>query len=133
MRLWFSSLQGAIALSVTALLSFVAYAFLVSRYVLEQLTPGMVAASVETLVVVAIAGGWTWGLLAAARGSRSGLIAALAFTLLPALFTLYDLVFNSPIPFGWPLLQGVVWVTFGLCMIAIAAVSLRLRRGTPTG
>lgn len=125
---WFTSLKGAITTSIFAMLSFIAYTFLVSRYVLEQLTPGIAAAAIETLVVVAIAGGWMWGLLAGAEGSRAGLIAALVFSLLPALFTLYDLVFQSPIPYGWPLLQIVVWMTFVLCVIASAAVGLQLRK-----
>ncbi|MGB3717028.1 MAG: hypothetical protein WA996_21620 [Candidatus Promineifilaceae bacterium] len=124
---WFTSLTGAIALSFVALLSFIGYAFLVSRYVLEELTPGITAAAVETLVVIAIVGGWGWGLLAAARGSRSGLIVALAFSVLPALFTLYDLIFHSPIPYGWPLVQISVWTTFVSCVIAIAAIALQLR------
>jgi hypothetical protein len=125
---WFTSLKGAITLSVIALLSFIAYAFLVSRYVLEELTPGMLAAVVETLVVVAIVGGWVWGLIAGASGSRTGLIAALVFSLLPALFTLYDLLFNSPIKSGWPLLQIVVWATFFLCGIAVVTVATQLRQ-----
>jgi hypothetical protein len=124
---WFTSLTGAITLSFVAMLSFTGYAFLVSRYVLGELTPGINAAAVETLVVITIVGGWGWGLLAAARGSRSGLIAAFIFSLLPALFTLYDLIFHSPIPYGWPLVQISVWTTFFFCVIAIAAIALQLR------
>lgn len=111
-----------------ALLSFIAYAVLVSRYVLEELTPGITAAAVETLVVIAIVGGWVWGLMAGAAGSRAGLIAALVFSFLPALFTLYDLVFQSPIRLGWPLLQIVVWATFILCAIASATMIIQLRQ-----
>ncbi len=125
---WFTSLTGAITVSVIAMLSFIAYTFLVSRYVLEHLTPGIVAAAVETLVVVVIVGGWTWGLLAGIGGSRTGLIAALIFSVLPALFTLYDLIFQSPIPYGWPLLQIVVWITFILCAIASAGIVIQLRQ-----
>lgn len=128
MKKWFTSLKGAITLSVIAMLSFIAYAFLVSRYLLEQLTPGIAAAAIETLVVIAIVGGWMWGLLAASRNSRSGLIAALVFSLLPALFTLYDLIFYSPIPYGWPLLQIVVWTTFVSGVIAISAMAFQLRQ-----
>jgi hypothetical protein len=125
---WFTSLKGAITLSVLAMLSFIAYVFLVSRYVLEQVTPGIVAAAVETVVVVVIVGGWTWGLLAGSGGNRAGLIAAFVFNLLPALFTLYDLIFQSPIPYGWPLLQIVVWIAFILCVVGSVAVGFQLRQ-----
>lgn len=125
---WFTSLTGTIALSFMAVLSFIGYAILVSRYVLEELTPGITAAAVETLVVIVIVGGWGWGLLAARAGSRSGLITALAFALLPALFTLYDLIFQSPIRYGWPLVQISVWTTFVSCVISIAAIVLQLRQ-----
>jgi hypothetical protein len=125
---WFTSLTGAITLSFMAMLSFIGYAFLVSRYVLGELSPGITAAAAATLVVIAIVGGWGWGLLAAAAGSRSGLITALALGLLPALFTLYDLIFQSPISYGWPLVQISVWTTFVSCVIAIAAIALQLRQ-----
>ena len=69
-----------------------------------------------------------WGLLAAVGGSRAGLIAALAFGSLPVLITLYDLILYSPIPYGWPLLQIVVWTTFVLCLIAAAAIAFQLSR-----
>jgi hypothetical protein len=123
---WFTSLKGAITLSVIAILSFIAYTFLISRYVFEWLTVGMVTAA--TLFVVAVVGGWIWGLLAGAGGNRTGLIAALVFSLLPALFTLYDLLFHSPISSGWPLLQIVVWATFFICVIAVAAVAIQIKR-----
>jgi hypothetical protein len=113
---WFTSLKGAITLSVLAMLSFIAYVFLVF------------AAAVETVVVVVIVGGWTWGLLAGSGGNRAGLIAAFVFSLLPALFTLYDLIFQSPIPYGWPLLQIVVWIAFLLCVVGSVAVGFQLRQ-----
>jgi hypothetical protein len=132
MKTWFTSLKGAITLSVIAMLSFIAYAFLVSRYVLEQLTPGRFAAE-TTLVVIAIVGGWIWGLLAAAGDSRGGLRAALACSTLPALFTLYDLIFHSPVPFGWPLVEITVWTTFASCVIAMAAITFQLRQNKRAG
>jgi hypothetical protein len=124
---WFTSQKGAIALSVIGLLSFIAYAFLVSRYILENLTPGVGAAFIETLIVLAIVGGWVWGLLTALEGNRSGLIVILICSLLPSLFTIYDLVLYSPIKDGWPLLQIVVWITFITNVVAVVAVALRLK------
>jgi hypothetical protein len=130
MKTWFTSLNGAITLSVIALLSFIGYALLESRYFLEQWLPGRAAAAAETLFVLALVGGWLWALFAATGGSRGGLIAALVFSLLPTLFTLFDLVFYSPIPYGWPLLQIAVWIAFTSCMLAIVAIALRLRQWT---
>ena len=109
---WLTSSKGVILVSILGLLAFVAYAFLVSRYVLEGLTPGITAALIETLIVLAIVGGWVWGLLSASADIQSGWIVLLISSLLPTMFTLYDLAFFSPIPYGWPLLQIVVWVTF---------------------
>jgi hypothetical protein len=124
---WFTSLSGAVALSFVAMLSFIGYTFLVARYVLGEVTPGLTAAAAEALVVIAIAGGWGWALHEAAGGNRSGLIAALIFSLLPALFTVYDLIFQSPISFGWPLVQIVVWITFVSCITAVVAIAIQLR------
>ena len=115
------------ALSAIAMLSFVGYAFLEAYFFLGQWLPGTTAAAAETLVVVAIVGGWTWGLLAAAGSSRGGFVAMLVFSLIAALITLYDLVFYSPIPYGWPLLQIVVWTTFVINILAIALVAFQMK------
>jgi hypothetical protein len=125
---WFAAPKGATTLSVIGLLTFIAYAFLVSRYLLEQLTPGILAAFIETVIVLAIVGGWVWGLLSASSGSQSGWIVLIITSLLPTLFTLYDLAFYSPIPYGWPLLQIVVWATFATNTAACIAVFVQLRK-----
>lgn len=124
---YLTSSRGSLMFSILGLLSFVAYAFLVSRYVLEQLTPGVTAALIETLIVLAIVGGWVYGLLLASDGLRSGWIILLVCSLLPTLFTLYDLIFYSPIPYGWPLLQIVVWITLTSNAAACVAVIGQLR------
>lgn len=124
---WFTSAKGAIIISTLGLLAFIAYAFLVSRYLLEQLTPGVRVAFLETLVVLVIIGGWVWGLLSASGGNRHGWIFLIISSLLPTMFTLYDLVFYSPIPYGWPLLQIVVWVTFATNTAACIDVIVQIR------
>lgn len=124
---WMASSKAAILVSILGLLAFVAYAFLVSRYVLEGLTPGVISALVETLVVLVIVAAWVWGLLSASAGNHSGWIVLLISSLLPTLFTLYDLSFYSPIPYGWPLLQIVVWVAFLTNAVACIVVILRIR------
>ena len=120
--------MGAITLSSIAMLSFIGYIFLEAYFFLGQWISGITAAAAMTLVVIAIVGGWMWGLLAAVGGSRGGLIAALVFGLLRVLITLYDLILYSPIPYGWPLLQIAVWTTFVLCLIAVIAIMLQLRQ-----
>jgi hypothetical protein len=124
---WFTSLRGAITLSSIAMLSFIGYVFLEAYFFLGQWISGIPAAAGMTFVVIAIVGGWIWGLLAAVGGSRGGLIAMLIFGSLPIIITLYDLILYSPIPYGWPLLQIAVWTTFVLCLIAAIAIALQLR------
>jgi hypothetical protein len=51
MKTWFTSLNGAITLSALALLSFIGYAFMETRYFLEKWIPGDGAAMVETIVL----------------------------------------------------------------------------------
>ena len=113
-------------LSSFALLSFIAYALFVYRYLIEQLVPGIPSAILQTLFVLGLVGAWIWSLYSALNGSRRGLILAMICTGLPGLFTLYDLIFYSPVPYGWPLLQISVWSTFILCLAAIAALAYQL-------
>ena len=124
---WLNSSKWAIQVSVLGLLAFVAYVFLVSRFELEELTPGLTSALIETLIVLAIVGGWVWGLLLASADNHSGWIILLVCSLLPTMFTLYDLALFSPIPYGWPLLQIVVWVTFVTNVGACIPIILQLR------
>ena len=127
MPAWFTSSKTAILLSILGLLTFVAYTFLVSRYVLEEFIPGIKAATIETLIVVTIVGGWIWGLFSATDENHYGWIILLVCSLLPTLFTLYDLAFYSPIPYGWPLLQITVWITFITNALACIALIIQIR------
>lgn len=122
-----TSSKAAILVSILGLLAFIAYAFLVSRYVLEKLMPGVTAALIQTLIVLTIVGGWVWGLLSASADNHIGWIVLLICSLLPTLFTLYDLALYSPIPYGWPLLQIVVWVTFVTNAAACIVVVVQIR------
>lgn len=124
---WFTSQNVVTILSIIATLLFIGYAFLEALYFLGEWITGVAAAAAMTIVVIAIVGGWVWGLLAAVGGSRGGLMALLVFNLLPALITLYDLIFYSPITYGWPLVQSWVWATFTTNILAVAATLLRLR------
>jgi len=88
MSKWFSSSDAAITTSVIGLLAFVAYALLVFRYVLEELTLSITVATVETFIVLAIVGAWVWGLLLASSEDQTGWTILLISSLLPTLFAL---------------------------------------------
>jgi hypothetical protein len=63
-------------LSVIAFLTFLGRAFLDWRYEYPLQDPTGSWATPGALIYTALAGGWLWSLLAAARGSRRGLIAS---------------------------------------------------------
>jgi hypothetical protein len=128
MKTWFTSLNGAITLSALALLSFVAYAFLEARYFLGKWIPGDTAAAVEAVVVVFFVGAWLSALFIAAKGSRGGLIALLAFSVINALIAPYDIRY---FPLPWPE-ETTVIATFIFSVIAIAALvyQLKQKKGT---
>jgi hypothetical protein len=131
MAAWVTSLKGALTLSTIALLSFIGYALLVYRYVIDQLMPGIPGAILQTAFVLLLIGGWIWSLNSANLGSRGALIVVLICTCLPALFTLYDLVFYSPVRYGWPLVQISVWATFVLCVVAIGVLVFQIVTSKP--
>ncbi len=128
MNNWLTSLSAAITISIIALLSFIGYAFLEALYFLGGWITGRAAAAAMTLFVMGIVGGWIWGLMAATAGSRGGLIALFVLCLITASIMLYDIVFYSPIPYGWPLVQIAVWVTFAASVLAILAIAWQLWR-----
>ena len=123
---WFRSLSGATTFSIIALLSFIGYAFLEALYFLSGWISGRFAAGLMTLFVIGILGVWIWGLLESTGGSRRGLIAILVVSVITALITLYDILLYSPIPYGWPLVQIAVWLTFISSALAIIAIGLQL-------
>ena len=124
MKAWFTSLNGALVMSVLALLSFIGYALLEMRYFLEKWIPGDGAAMVETIVVLLIVGGWLRALFVAAGRRRGGLIALIAFGVFTALIAPYDVRY---FPLPWPE-QTMVIATFILSVIAIAALAVQLKQ-----
>ncbi len=130
MKNWFMSLNGAITLSVIALLAVLArLTFLDALFVAEFRSgfsadqPGPIAVSMLGFMV--FVGGWIWALLAARGGSRAGMIVGFMFSLLVAfgggLLTL--LVFCRPGGCAaWPVGNIIVWVA----LIAGLAASIAL-------
>ena len=137
MRNWLMSLNGAITLSVIAFLTFLGRAFMDWRYEYPSQDPAGNWDTPGALIYMALAGGWLWGLLAAVRGSRRGLIGSLiAVLLLDVALALATYVFFCP-PWmgckGWP--NAWPWNWSNLISGAIAAVALayQLRKGRAAG
>jgi len=83
MKNWFLSRNGAITLSVMALLVYLGRAFLDWRYESHLLgVEGSLQEFLYILMFLAFAGSWVWGMLAAKSGSRGGLLACLILSLL---------------------------------------------------
>jgi hypothetical protein len=132
MKTWFMSLNGAISLSVVAFVAMLGRSIGDARYVLtEDLRssgPNMVGLWI--LAYSAFFAGWLWSLLAAARGSRGGLVALLAFSLLlPFGLGLSTLLWWCPSPCrtGWPVMEISNWFTLISGVIAAVAVAVQLR------
>jgi hypothetical protein len=133
MKTWFTSLNGAITLSVIALLTFLGRTLIDFRYValeFEQMEHILPVTLPYTLFALLLFGGWLWALLAAVQGSRGGLIATLVYNLFVALLGgLASFLFLCPSPCstGWPLAEIVLWANLIVGSIAAVAMTLQLR------
>jgi pyruvate/2-oxoacid:ferredoxin oxidoreductase beta subunit len=79
---------------------------------------------------MAVFGGWLWGLLAATRGSRRGLIIALGFDLLLWLGIAVGTLLAycpSPCDTAWPLMEIANWANLLFGLLAAVAAGLHLR------
>jgi len=128
MKNWFTSLNGAITLSVITLLSHLWRGFLDAMFVLptDYGEEGLMqfAAVIYTLIFA----GWAWTLLAAWRGSRRGLIAAFAmngllFLAVPVSWLLFYCPAVCRAEAGVFNLANTLNLVFGL----LAAISLGLQ------
>lgn len=136
MKTWFTSLNGAVTLSVLALLTLLGYTSLFAMFVLpdemgvSQDQPATVALFI--LWAMAPFGGWVWALLAAVRGGRIGLIVTLIFSLLSALMGGFSLLVYCAAPKGcvaWPVGDITVWVELITGLAASVALGLQLSAG----
>ncbi len=129
MKSWFTSLDGAMSLSVIALLTELWRAFADFQYEYARFLDGTGAVLLGTLLYTALFAGWAWALLRAMRGSRSALITAFIINLLFLLvLPIGSLVAFCPSPCTelWPLFELANWINllFGL----LATVALVLQR-----
>lgn len=131
MKSWFTSLNGAVTLSVIALLTELWRAFVDFQYEYAQVLDSTSAVLLGTLLYTAFFGGWAWALLRAMRGSRSALIAALILNLLILLaIPIGALVAYCPSPCRelWPLMELANWINLFFGLLATVALALQLRR-----
>ena len=76
MMKWFTSINGAITLSTIALLTEVWRGFLDAMFVFPVDFQDEMLMNLAAVIFTLLFAGWAWSLIAAARGSRGGLIAA---------------------------------------------------------
>lgn len=131
MKNWFTSLNGAITLSVFALLTELWRAFFDFQHEYSTYLKGQDMILLGTLIYTLFFAGWAWGLLAAARGSRGGLIAALVINLLFLLvIPVGTMVAYCPSPCAtlWPLFEIGNWINLIFGLLATVALALQLTR-----
>jgi uncharacterized YccA/Bax inhibitor family protein len=135
MNAWIKSRNGAITLSVLALLSLLGRTLLDYRYIFagEFSSYGPGSIGLATLFYVAIAGGWIWGLLAAAGGRRGAWTALLVFALLTGLGLGAASIFAF-----WPPMQsatplGEISFLSSLLFGLLAAVGVWIQIRQPAG
>jgi len=126
-----------ITLSVIALLTFLGRTFLDWRYQYPQSDPAGNFDTSTALIFLLLIGGWLWGLLAASRGSRGGLIGSLiAVLLLDVAFALTTYFIFCP-PWtgcvGWPNAWPWNWSNLILGAIAAAAILFQIRQKNMAG
>lgn len=130
MRNWFLSLHGVITLSVIAFLTFLGRLFLDWRYESHRMgAAGSIQEAINVLFFLAFAGGWVWAMLAAASGSRRGLIACLILALLLDVgFALATYLSWCPPAYcrGFPNLWPWTWAQMIAGLLAAIALVFRL-------
>ncbi len=82
MKNWFTSLNGAITLSVIALLTEAWRGFLDAMFVFPVDIADEGLMNLGAVIFTLLFGSWTWSLVVASRGSRKGLTAAFVLNLL---------------------------------------------------
>jgi len=137
MKRRYTSLNGAITLSVIAFLTFLGRAFMDWRYEYPHQDPLGSWDTPGALIYMALAGLWLWGMLTAVRGSRRGLIGSLiAVLVLDVAFALATYFFFCP-PWtgcqGWPNAWPWNWANLITGAVAAVALVLQVRQQTAVG
>lgn len=130
MKSWFTSLNGAITLSVIALLTELWRAFVDFQHEYSNFLNSTGALLLGTLLYTTFFGGWAWALRRVMRGSRSALIAALIINLLFLLIIPIGTLVAycpSPCPELWPLMELANWINLLFGLLATVALAFQLR------
>ena len=137
MRNWFASRRGAVALSVLALLTFLGRAFMDWRYEYPLQDPAGAWDIPAAVVYMALTGGWIWGILATAQGSKRGrivvLILPLVLNVALALATYFLLCPPWTDCEGWPNAWLWNWANLISGLLAVAATAFQLKRSQSAG
>ncbi len=134
MKNWFTSLNGAIALSAIALLTELWRGFLDAMFVFPNDFGDASTMHLSALIYTLLFAAWAWSLISAARGSRRGLIATflingLVWLMIPVSTLLFYCPVHCLAEVGWIFgLANTLNLLFGL--LAAVALGLQLRRGS---
>lgn len=136
MKIWFTSLNGALTLSALALLTELWRGFLDAMFIIPNEFGQDNAMHLYALIYTLLFAGWTWSLISAARGSRRGLIAAFiingfVWLMVPVSTLLFFCPVDCLAEAGWIFgLANTLNLLFGL--LAAIALALQLRRDNQT-
>lgn len=136
MKIWFTSLNGALTLSALALLTELWRGFLDAMFIIPNEFSQDNAMHLYALIYTLLFAGWTWSLISAARGSRRGLIAAFiingfVWLMVPVSTLLFFCPVDCLAEAGWIFgLANTLNLLFGL--LAAIALALQLRRDNQT-
>ncbi|MBI4926694.1 MAG: hypothetical protein HY835_02935 [Anaerolineae bacterium] len=124
----FSSLNGAVTLSVIALLSELWRAFIDFQHEYSNILNGTGAVLLSTLLYTVLFGGWAWALLRTLRGNRASLVAAFIINLIFLLvIPIGTLVAYCPSPCLtlWPIMELANWIN--LLFGSLAGIGLAIQ------
>ena len=131
MKNWFTSLNGAIALSVITLLTQLWRSFLDAMFVFPTDIGNETYMHLAALIYTVLLAGWTWAIISAVRGSRRGLVATfiingLTWLMIPVSTLFFYCPVDCLVDAGWVfLLVNTLNLVFGF--LAAVALGIQLR------
>jgi hypothetical protein len=129
MKKRFPSRNGAVTLSVIALLSELWRAFIDFQHEYSNILNSTGAVLLSTLLYTALFVGWAWALLRTFRGNRASLVAGFTINLLFLLFVpIGTLVVYCPSPCLtlWPIMELANWLNLLFGILAGIAMALQI-------
>ncbi len=131
MKNWFTSRNGAVTLSVIALLSELWHAFIDFQHEYSNILNSTGAVLLSTLLYTVLFGVWAWALLQTFRGNRASLVATFIINLLFLLVIPFGtLVAYCPSPCRtlWPIMEVANWINLLFGILAGIAMAFQIRR-----